>query len=160
MLKIPIGRNRAEFYDGALKEMPMSRYMDHQRYVMLDSGVGGDLQAFDNHWVNLNRLYKKGEPKLIEKQIQNLRLCYQMVMERTSPKMMSFVTLLYKWNGKTVKIRTDEDVNEWIRVIQHDLTLGKLEKNLNSIKKKLSSNLRTIFRRFLIQRNQDSTTRI
>lgn len=144
-----IGKNKVVRYSGETKEFPVGRYMDFKRYVLQDAGIGSTLQDFDNHWMQIDRLYKKGETDKVATAIENLRASYHFVLEGINPELMSFVTLLKTWNGQSVDASTDDKVKEWAERIKNDISMGTMQSILESFKKKMSLRWKTIFQKSL-----------
>lgn len=152
-----IGRNDAVFYDD-IQEMPMDMYMKYQLFVMMDSAIGADIQSIENHLSIIERFNAKGEKEKVQKQTANLRQSMYFVTENVSPKMMSFVTLLKEWNGKKVRVITDEEAKEWSDKIAKDISYRNLATWLDEIKKNWTQKLKRFFRSFQIQSKRSTST--
>jgi hypothetical protein len=136
-----------ELYD-SIEEMPITVFQDFNRYLLIDAGVGGDIESIDTHLARLNQYFAKKDAQNFTKQIRNLRQNLAFVISRTSPRMLSFAALVHSVNGIPVKDRTDSGYQKLVeRLGKKGIPYGLILKATDDVKKKLKGKLPFIFRK-------------
>ena len=129
-------------YD-SIDEMPIINFQKYNKYILLDSGLGSDLNSIDSHIVNLARLINTDQKKAIQ-ELQNLRQTMFLIINELSPKYMAFASLIYSVDGKKIENLSDDNLKEvlfQIKEVPHSLIYDFLE----WFKKKLTTELETYF---------------
>lgn len=138
MKKIRINGHLIEAWDG-VDSLPAANYINHARLVMLDAGIGSDLDAVTRHWQRIAKLAEKGDADGLKKQLSNYLQSLQFIVSNTSPEMMSFVSLIKSIDGKAIDDYSDENAKAIIEQLsKKGLTLGIIRSFLAYVKKKLS----------------------
>jgi len=145
MKTISINNNIVELFD-SIENSPITNYMQSNRFALIDSGIGSDLQAIDGH-ISLIRSYlSKEDIKNADKELLNMRQSYAFIFENLSPKMLSFVALINKVNGKKIEIADEEEARKLIKKLsKKGLTFEQVNSALIEIKKKLILKLKRFF---------------
>ena len=145
MKTISINNNIIELFD-SIENSPITNYMQSNRFALIDSGIGSDLQAIDGH-ISLIRSYlSKEDIKNADKELLNMRQSYAFIFENLSPKMLSFVALINKVNGKKIEIADEEEARKLIKKLsKKGLTFEQVNSALIEIKKKLIQKLKRFF---------------
>jgi len=145
MKTISINNNIIELFD-SIENSPITNYMQSNRFALIDSGIGSDLQAIDGH-ISLIRSYlSKEDIKNADKELLNMRQSYAFIFENLSPKMLSFVALINKVNGKKIEIADEEEARKLIKKLsKKGLTFEQVNGALIEIKKKLIQKLKRFF---------------
>jgi len=145
MKTISINNNIVELFD-SIENSPITNYMQSNRFALIDSGIGSDLQAIDGH-ISLIRSYlSKEDIKNADKELLNMRQSYAFIFENLSPKMLSFVALINKVNGKKIEIADEEEARKLIKKLsKKGLTFEQVNGALIEIKKKLIQKLKRFF---------------
>ena len=145
MKTISINNNIVELFD-SIENSPITNYMQSNRFALIDSGIGSDLQAIDGH-ISLIRSYlSKEDIKNADKELLNMRQSYAFIFENLSPKMLSFVALINKVNGKKIEIADEEEARKLIKKLsKKGLTFEQVNSALIEIKKKLIQKLKRFF---------------
>lgn len=148
-----------EMYD-SIDELPIHRFMAHNKYVLIDSGVGGDIEALTKH-LDLIRRYNANEDKeSVDKQALNAIQNIYFIFQNISPKMNAFVVLLKSINGKAVNDLTQEGINRVIKRLGcAGLTWGKMNQILDEIKKNWIRKSKSFFQRLRDRLKRTNTTR-
>ena len=60
MRKVRVGRHVLDLYDG-IDDMPIGRFHRFNRNLMVDAGIGSDLQAVDSHITKAMAFMKAGK---------------------------------------------------------------------------------------------------
>lgn len=142
MLTKKLNGCKLEMYD-SIEVAPIENYINFNRLIMLDSGIGSDLNAVMNHWANIQRFCEKGEVENLSKQLANYRQALTFIMSNISPRMLSFVTMIHKIDGKVVEDFSDENMAEILKQLsKKGLTVQIVEQFLEFVKKKLTPNLK------------------
>ena len=131
-----------KLYD-SIDEMPIVNFQKYNKYILLDTGIGSDINSVDSHLVNLSKLIKSDFAKASQ-EIQNLRQNMYMIVSEISPKYMAFAALIYSIDGKELDNLSDDhlkDILADIRTIKHSTIIEFLSK----VKKKLNFELETFF---------------
>ena len=97
MRTIKIGRKTVEFYD-AIDELPIRRYHKFNKYMLVDSGIGSDLNDINSHIAKVSRYISKKDEKNALAQLENLRTSLYMIAEETNVRHLSFAILVKSIN--------------------------------------------------------------
>jgi hypothetical protein len=107
MLEIKHNRTKLTMYD-SIEEIPITRFQIYNMNVMIDAGIGGDVDAFDQRCNNLRNLIVSNPDEAI-KEVLNMQQNVRFVMAKADPKMYSFVAMIHKINGRLLQ---DDDLTE------------------------------------------------
>jgi hypothetical protein len=108
MLRKTINDIEIELYD-SIDELPITRYQWFNRQMMIDSGVGGDLDAFNRRCVSIARLIDTDASKA-KVEIQNLMGSVHFMMNNVNPEMNAFVGLVKSVDGKDLPNEITDDI--------------------------------------------------
>lgn len=142
MKKVIINNKVLEIYD-SIDELPIVNFQKYNKYMLIDSGIGSDVDDIDNHILKIAKLMKVDQGKAIQ-ELQNLRQCLYMVANEISPCHLAFAAILYKVDGKKVTDLSDDGLKrvlEDIRRVRRSRILDLLLK----FKKKVNSELELYF---------------
>ena len=132
-----IGELNLLLYDG-IEEMPAYNFSRYNFFLMLDSGIGADIDSIAQRLGNMFRLSKSGKHEKYEIENNNLLQSFVFIIENTTPEHLCFVPWIHSINGERIVDLSDNAVKETIlRISQGGLTVGFIRKFLKSIKKKL-----------------------
>ena len=139
-------------YD-SIQETPITRFMEYNRYLFIDSKVGADHNALEQHIALLHKYSENGDKERHKKQLMNYHLAIQFIMGRINPRMNAFVAMMKELNGKQVVDVDENAAAEYIQEMgRRGLTWGKMNFHLAALKKKLQLSWTRFFRRLLIPR--------
>lgn len=144
MVKVKIGKHEVEMYD-AIDELPIVRFHKYQKLLLVDAGVGSDIAGFDQKLEKAKRFIASEKPEQAMQELENLRQGVFMIQNETSPKHKSFSALVTKVDGKEFGV-TDAELDE-ITAILNDVPVGELADQLDSVKKKIDTELMLYFPR-------------
>lgn len=131
-----------EMYD-SIDVAPIENYINFNRLTMLDAGIGSDLNSIMNHWEAIQRYCAKGDTASLNQQLMNYRQALTFVVSNVSPRMLSFVALIHKIDGKVLTDFSDENMGEVLKQLsKKGLTVEIVEGFLAWVKKKLTPNLK------------------
>ncbi len=133
--------------DDSIEDLPITRFNLYNLNLMKDAGIGSDLQDFDKRVYRVLELmktdYAKGAKELI-----NMQQAVHFVMKNVSPKMLAFVALIRKIDGREI---TDTDLSEEgcqdiiNELGQKRFTIRMLKDHLFKAKKKIDSEFNIFF---------------
>lgn len=132
-----IGRHRIELYD-SIDELTTERFFTYNKMLLIDSGIGSDMQAIDDHITRLLRYLKTDKKEEAAQELINMRSSFYFVIENLSPKYLSFAALVYKVDGKLVTDFSDENLTRLVeRFSSWGADVGFLDRAIEAVKKKL-----------------------
>lgn len=143
MKTVIIGNKKIKLYD-SIDEMPIVNFQKYNKCILIDSGLGSDVDSIDSHIVNIAKYINKGDKKNAMQELQNMRQNMHMVVSGVSPKNLAFAALIHSINDKEQKDLSDNHLQELID------ELGEIPYSLfinlfNELKKKLSTELELYF---------------
>lgn len=146
MKTITFNGHTLEMYD-SIQEVKINRFQAYNLNVMLDAGIGSDLNDVNTRINNLAQLISK-KPEAAVAELNNLQQLIYFIMRNTSPAMNSFAVMIHTIDGREVR---DEDLSaEGIAKILQDLNRKRMTARvvlefLSGVKKKLGRELDTFF---------------
>lgn len=143
MQKVKIGKHVIEYYDD-IEELPMSRFHKYQKMLLIDSGIGSDLQAFDRRTERARRFIMQGKKDEAMQEFNNLRQCIYFIQQEFSPKLTAFAALVTGIDGRACNDVTDDALAEVAKLLQ-DGSVKEIESRLGSVKKKIDTALSVYF---------------
>lgn len=142
MKKIIHNKNVICVYDG-IDELPIINFQKFNKFLLIDSGIGSDIDDIDRHAVYIAKLINTDKAKALQ-ELQNMRQNMHMISSEISPKYMAFASLIYSINGKRITDYSDDNLKgiiKSINTIKHCTILSFITK----IKKKVETELDTYF---------------
>lgn len=136
MKEIVINKHILKVYD-SIDEMPIINFQKYNKYLLIDSGLGSDIDSIDTHLVNLAKLIKTNTQKASQ-ELQNLRQTLHLIVSGISPKYLAFAALLYSIDDEPVTDLSDDNLKKIlakIKYVKHNIIaefLYKLKKKLNT----------------------------
>lgn len=143
MKTLSLANRTVKVYD-SIDELPIERFQKYNKYVIMDSGLGSDTDAVDEHIAQLARLINTSDKKKAMQELQNLRQNLYMIMYNISPRYMAFAALVYSIDGKKVESTSDTSLQELLKDLK-DASHFSIIEELYELKKKLSTELETYF---------------
>lgn len=127
----------------SIEELPLTRFNAYNRYLLVDAGIGSDMNDVDRHIGMVRRFIADGEKAKADRELMNLRQNLAFVIEGVSPRMMAFIPLIARMDGKPVDDITEDGVRAVIdRLGRTGFSVGAIWFHLNEVKKKLTRSLR------------------
>lgn len=142
MKRLEINKHIYEIYD-SIDDMPIINFQKFNKLLLIDSGLGSDIDSIDTHLVNLAKLIKTDMSKA-QQEIQNLRQTMYMVSAGISPKYLAFTALIRSIDGKINTDLSDDNLKrilENLNSVKHSFIINILL----SVKKKLFTELEEYF---------------
>ena len=142
MKTVKINNHELKLYD-SIDEMPIVNFQKYNKYIIVDSGLGSDIDSVDEHLVNLAKLIKSDKDKA-QQELQNLRQTMHLIVSGISPNYLAFAALIHSIDGKVVEDLSDENLKSIIEKLQkakHSMIVSILL----WVKKKLATELEMYF---------------
>lgn len=142
MKTINIKGLKLRMYD-SIDEMPIANFQKYNKYILIDSGLGSDIDSVDAHIVNLAKLIKTNMTKA-QQELQNMRQNMHMIVTEISPRYMAFASLIHSINDERVTDLSEDNLKAIIkklREVKHSVIIDFLV----WVKKKLATELETYF---------------
>lgn len=143
MVTVKIGCHEVELYD-AIDELPIVRFHKYQKLLMIDSGIGSDIQGFDRRIEKARRYLMTGKNEQAQKELDNLRQCVFFIMNEVAPKHLAFAVLVSKIDGQPRNEMTDDALSKTLDML-NDAPAKDLTAQLEAVKKKIDAELTTYF---------------
>lgn len=138
MKKMLINNKIVSVYD-SIDEMPIVNFQKYNKYLLIDSGIGSDVDDIDSHITKIARYIKSNDSKKAMLELQNMRQCMYMINSEISPKYLAFAALVQSVDGKEVTDLSDDSLKDLLKEIKH-VKHSKIVDFLFWIKKKLRRN--------------------
>lgn len=133
----------AKVYD-SIDEMPIINFQKYNKYLLIDAGLGSDIDSVDEHIVAVAKYISKGDKVKAVQELQNLRQNLHLITNELSPRYLAFAALIYSINGKEIQDYSDEGLKDTLKkltTVKHSM----FTKLFEEIKKKVSSELELYF---------------
>ena len=143
MKTIIIKNKKIKLYD-SIDEMPIVNFQKYNRCVLIDSGLGSDVDSVDSHIVNIAKFINSGNNKSAMQELQNMRQNMHMIVSNVSPRNLAFAALIHSIDGKEQTDLSDSHLKELIDELG-EMPYGLFIDILSKLKKKLSTELELYF---------------
>lgn len=138
-----VGKNKIEIYD-SIDELPIRRFHKFNKYMLVDAGIGSDLNDINDHIFKTIRYVDKGDKENAKRQLDNLRQSLYMVSQETNIKHLSFMVLIKSINGKEVHDLSDDNMKRLLKFFENE-SKSFLDKLIEFVKKKIDEELNLYF---------------
>lgn len=135
---VQIGKHKVVLYD-SIEDLPIKRFHKYQQYLMIDAGIGSDIQAFDKRVERVKCFMMEGKTEDALKEFENLRICVYQIQQGISPKHKAFGMLVTEIDGQEY-----DDADKALEALS-DVTDKDLTALLEAVKKKIDSELQLYF---------------
>lgn len=143
-----IGKYKVEFFD-TIEEMPVPRYMEFNKYLLIDSGIGSSPEDIDRNIDKLAMYINSKDKENGLKQLMILKQGLYFAMNGQSSKLMSFACLINSINGEEVKYLSPDSLTEVINKLKNKLTMKIVSEIIDDLKKKLDNEMELYFPSFM-----------
>ena len=117
MKRLRINDKTILVYD-SIDEMPIVNFQKYNKFLLIDSGIGSDVDDIDAHIVKVAKYVKAGDGKKALQELQNMRQNIYMVNSEISPKYLAFAALIHSVNGKEVTDLSDDGLKALLQDIK------------------------------------------
>lgn len=143
MLTAKIGKHTVEIYD-TIEELPIVRFHKYQKLLLIDAGIGADINAFDQRIEKTRRFLMDGKTDKAQQELENLRQSVFLIQSGISPKHRAFAALVAKVDGRECNDVSDDALAKLTELLS-DAPEGELTAQLEAVKKKIDAELRLYF---------------
>lgn len=120
MRRLLVNGKVLKVYD-SIDELPIVNFQKYNKYLLIDAGIGSDVDSIDEHISRIAKLVRVDTAKAMQ-ELQNMRQNMYMITSEISPKYMAFAALIYSIDGRVVSDLSDENLksilNE-LRAVKH-----------------------------------------
>ena len=134
MKTIKVGKRSVEIYD-SIDELPIKRYHKFNKYMLVDSGIGSDLNDINDHISKILRYIDKSDKKNAKTQLENMRQSLYLISQETNIRHLSFMVLIKSIDGKEVYDISDKNLKRLLKQFENE-SKGFLNRLIESVKKK------------------------
>lgn len=92
------------------KELPINRYTDHQKYLMMDAGIGSKMAHFIQHLGTLDSLMAAGNYEDAHRERENLQINIFAALNRISFRNLSVVCLVEAIDDVVLKDYSEDNL--------------------------------------------------
>ena len=143
MVTVKIGKHTVEMYE-AIDEMPIVRFHKYQKLLLIDSGVGADIPAFDHRTEKMRRYLMDNKIDNAIQELENLRQSVFLIQNGINPKHRAFAVLVSRIDGKDCNDISDAALASLLETLQ-DAPEKELTAQLEAVKKKIDAELKLYF---------------
>lgn len=143
MKKIKLNGHKVAIYD-SIDELPMVRFHKYSKMLLVDAGVGSDINDFDAHIERAVRYFRGGDNDNGAKELENLRQCVYLILQEQSVKDLSFACLVAEIDGKPCDDLTEDGLTKVVKMLG-GTPRKEMVDELASAKKKIDEELITYF---------------
>ena len=137
-----VNKHKVEIYD-SIDELPIKRFQKFNKYMLIDSGIGSDMQDVLSH-IDRAKIYIKSNPAMAATELDNMRQSIYLLVDELSPKHMAFAALVHKIDGEEMNDISDAGLKRVLEILS-EAKKGWLDGVLNSVKKKIDRELSLYF---------------
>lgn len=128
-------------YDPDLHKIPEYNWQKFQRCLILDAGIGSDLNAILNRADTISLCVANERKEDLDNELTNLKLSLYSAVEGINYESMAFACMVEDIAGMKHSIATDTDINTLSKLIaETSITHGELSDYIELVKKKLILN--------------------
>lgn len=122
----------------SIREIPINRYKDFQKYLVQDAGIGSTMDDVDRHFKNFDSFLQSGKLDEAIKERYNLHYNLYLMLNRIDIKSLAFGCLVHSIDGEEIADYSENSLNDITeRIGSIGLNRGELEDILSDLKKKL-----------------------
>ena len=108
-----IGKHKVVFHDD-IEQMSINQFNKVNKYWMLSDSLGSDFADIDK--IHLSRLMLvAGDKDKTVKEINNLRILVNNIINEVSPEQLAFVALIHSVDGKVIEDYSEDNLKRLMR---------------------------------------------
>ncbi len=139
MKEIELGGHKVVIFN-SIEDLPVKRFHKYNKCLLVDSGVGSDLTAFDAHIEKVVRYIKTDDRENAAKELENLRQNIYFMMQSLSPESMAFACLVHSIDGVVYDDISDDGIQKVMDIIGETPTKD-VTAQMDAVKKKIDMEL-------------------
>lgn len=143
MKSLTVNKKTVRVYD-SIDEMPIINFQKYNKYLLIDSGIGSDVDDIDAHIARIAKFIKSNNAKKALQELQNMRQNMYMVNSEISPKYLAFAALIHSIDGEEVNDLSDDGLKNVLAKLK-EIKHSKIIDFLVWLKKKVTTELEMYF---------------
>ena len=143
MKNLTVNKKTVRVYD-SIDEMPIINFQKYNKYLLIDSGIGSDVDDIDAHIARIAKFIKSNNAKKALQELQNMRQNMYMVNNEISPKYLAFAALIHSIDGEEVNDLSDDGLKNVLAKLK-EIKHSKIIDFLVWLKKKVTTELEMYF---------------
>lgn len=143
MVEEKIAGHKVELYD-SIEELPIVRFHKYQKYLLIESGIGDDLSAFDLRAEKIRQYILKDKKEKALQELSNMRQNVHFVQNEVEIKNKALACLVSKIDGFPFDDLSDAGLQKVIDILA-DSPRGLLGRLFMRLKKKVDEELTQYF---------------
>lgn len=133
MRQYVINGKLVKLYD-SIDELPVVNFQKYNKCVLIDAGLGSDIESVDAKIINVAKMISKGEKEKAMDELQNMRQAMHLIVSEVSPKYLAFAALVHSVDGVKNTDLSDDGLKELLGKI-NEAPASMIEGFLNFVKK-------------------------
>jgi hypothetical protein len=138
-----IAGHKVKLYDG-VDDMPIPRYSAFNRMMLIDSGIGGDIESVNDHIRTISMHIKRKDYESVAKELQNYQQNLHFIIQGLNPKMLAFAAMVASVDGEEVTDYSSENMQRIAKMLSEE-KLSVITRMLSAFKKKIEEEIATFF---------------
>lgn len=143
MKEIEIGKHTVEIYD-SIDELPIKRFHKFNKYLLIDAGVGSDLNSISEKINRIVRFIDKEDKANAKIELDNLRQAMFLSVSELNAKHLAFMVLVKSVDGKDIIDLSDAGLKKTQQIFEEQQT-NFIDRLIQSVKKKIDTELNLYF---------------
>lgn len=143
MKHVKLGKHNVLLYS-SIDELPIVRFHRYNKMLLVDAGLGSDLNAVDGHIERAVRFLKSDQRKEAATELENMRQTIYLILQGMSPKHLAFAVLVAQIDGKDCDDISDEGLKRVVDMLG-DVTIQDMTAESEAVKKKIDDELTLYF---------------
>lgn len=135
-----------KLYD-SIDELPVVNFQKYNKCVLIDAGLGSDIESVDAKIINVAKMISKGEKEKAMDELQNMRQTMHLIVSEVSPKYLAFAALVHSVDGIKNTDLSDDGLKELLGKI-NEAPASMIEGFLNFVKKNFVPSWKRTTRRY------------
>lgn len=141
MKECNVNGKRVMYYD-SIDEMPILRYHKFNKCLLIDAGVGSDVNDLLVHLEIAIKYAQKGQKEAIT-ELLNLKQAISLAIEETGPKSLAFACVVSLIDGKEYNDISDDGLKRTVAELNGNR--GMLYQVIDAVKKKMEEEVAVYF---------------
>ena len=119
------------------KEMPIARYNEFQKYLLIESGIGASMEAVDTHYAKQVAYIASDKKDDAIKEAENTRHCIASILGGINYTSMAFAAMVSSIDGIPYDDISEEGIEKTVAILgTTGISQGEIEEAAEALKKK------------------------
>ena len=143
MKEVKLGKHKVMLYN-SIDELPIVRFHRYNKCLLVDAGLGSDLNAVDGHIERAVRFINGDHRKEAATEMENIRQTIYLILQGMNPRHLAFAALVKEVDGKACDDISDEGLKRTLELLG-DVPVGEMTAENEAVKKKIDEELTLYF---------------